>query len=66
MQEAILPPNPTVGQLIEALSKFDPNALVCCCNDDDYFTVESLVVRLSRHYYNDSGNEVFGDYVAIY
>jgi hypothetical protein len=66
MQEAILPPNPTVGQLIEALSKFDPNALVCCCNDDDYFTVESLATRVSRHYYDERGNAVVGSYVAIY
>jgi hypothetical protein len=65
MQE-ILPPNPTVGQLIEALSKFDPNALVCRCNDGNYFTVESLATRVNWYYYDDSGNAVVGSYVAIY
>lgn len=54
----------TVGELIEALGKYDPNALVGASRDgkqDEVYGIEDIIQMDTHNYYG----EIFSNIVAI-
>lgn len=63
--------NTTVNELIEILKTMNPNAVVCSCELDEhglpiYQTFEICREFPKSTYINDSGEDDYGDVVAIY
>jgi len=61
--------NTTVKELIEKLSKLDPDAVVCggelLGDEFEYFTFEIIQPHYNKNYMDDAGDIVKGDFIVL-